>query len=217
MANKINIGLIDDQLLFVRSLSTLIKTFIGFSTVIEAQQASQLFQYLTSDCPKPDILLIDVHMPGTDGIELAKRLSEVYPFIKLVALSTDDDDVTIIKMIKAGCCSYMLKEIHPDELEKALREIYLKGYYNADYYNINYRRLLVKATEEKTTLLSGREKEFITLAASENTYKYIAGQMHVSERTVDGYRESVFEKLKVQSRVGMVLEGIRLKLIELPS
>jgi len=118
-------------------------------------------------------------------------------------------------MIKAGCCAYLLKDIHPDELDKALHEIYNKGYYNADAANINFRRLLQHQQREDELHLSDKEKEFLKLSCSDATYKQIAATMHVSERTVDGYRESLFRKLSVQSRTGMALEAIRRNLVSL--
>jgi len=136
-----------------------------------------------------------------------------YAAVKLVALSMKDDDNTILTMLRAGCCAYLLKDIHPNELEKAILEIDKKGYYNADASNVNFRRLLLHAQKEEKLVLTDRERKFLQLACSDLTYKQIAGEMIVSERTVDGYRESLFQKLNVQSRVGMALEAIRKNLV----
>ena len=126
-----------------------------------------------------------------------------------------DDDATIISMIRAACCAYLLKDIHPDELDKALHEIHAKGYYNADAANINYRRLLQHQDKQNELHLSDKEKQFLQLSCSDATYKQIASTMNVSERTVDGYRENLFRKLDVQSRTGMALEAIRRNLVSL--
>jgi DNA-binding NarL/FixJ family response regulator len=154
-------------------------------------------------------------MPVMDGKQTAEYLSQKFPAIKLVALSMKDDDATIISMIKAGCCSYLLKDIHPEELNKALHEIYKKGYYNSDAANINYRRLLQHQEKQNELQLTEKEKQFLQFACSDATYKQIASEMHVSERTVDGYRENLFKKLNVQSRTGMALEAIRRNLVNL--
>jgi DNA-binding NarL/FixJ family response regulator len=142
-------------------------------------------------------------------------LSKKYPLIKLVALSMKDDDITIISMLRAGCCAYLLKDIHPDELEKALEEIDEKGYYNADQANINFRRLILAGKKEEANRLTEKEKIFLQYACSDLTYKQIASKMNLAERTIDGYRESIFEKLNVQSRVGMAMEAIRRKLVNI--
>lgn len=211
--STITLGVVDDHQLFLKSLSLLIGTFDNFNIIVEALNGKDLIEKVTANSIHPDILLVDVNMPVMDGEATVLYISEHFPDIKTVALSMKDDDMTILKMIKAGCCAYLLKDIHPHELEKALVEIYNKGYYNADRSNINYRRLLQSAKKEESIALSTKEKQFLTYASSDLTYKQIAAEMIVSERTVDGYREILFQKFNVQSRVGMVLEGVRRNLV----
>jgi DNA-binding NarL/FixJ family response regulator len=211
----VTIGIADDQQLFLRSLVTLVNTFKRFRVITDALNGEELIKKLETGAEKPDIILLDVNMPVMDGVATAQRIAEKFPAIKLVALSMKDDDTTVISMLKAGCCAYLLKDIHPDELEKALEEINSKGYYNADAANINYRRLIEHKKKQESVKLNDREMTFIQLACSELTYKQIAAEMHLAERTIDGYRESVFEKLNVQSRVGMAMEAIRRKWVEL--
>ena len=210
---KITIGIADDHQLFLKSLASLIEKFSQIDVVAEALNGEKLLSKLLVMKTFPDIILLDVNMPVMDGAMTASIIAEKYPTIKLVALSMKDDDNSIINMIKAGCCAYLLKDIHPDELERALNEIYKNGYYNADVSNVNYRRLILKTQEEEAIIFSEREKAFLKLACSDLTYKQIAATMYLAERTIDGYRESLFEKLKVQSRVGMVLEALRRELV----
>lgn len=211
--NPVTIGVTDDEQLFVKSLALLINTFNRFTTVLEALSGEDLLKKLDAGVQQPDILLLDVNMKLMDGIQTAARVAQQFPSIKLVALSTKDDDTTIINMLKAGCCAYLVKDIHPNELEKALDEINNKGYYNADAANINYRRLMLHDQKQDGIQLTDREKSFLQLACSDLTYKQIAAQMHLSERTIDGYREAIFEKFNVQSRVGMAMEAIRRKIV----
>lgn len=212
---NITLGIADDHQLFLKSLSLLISSLKDFTILVEAMNGKDLIDKLELKKMKPDIILLDVNMPVMDGKQTAEYLTVKYPAIKLVALSMKDDDETIISMIKAGCCAYLLKDIHPDELDKALHEIYTKGYYNSDAANINFRRLLQHQQKQDELHLSDKEKEFLQLACSDATYKQIAATMHVSERTVDGYRENIFKKLNVQSRTGMALEAIRRELVKL--
>lgn len=150
-----------------------------------------------------------------DGIETTKWLSSTYPAMQLIALSMNDKDKAIINMFRAGCCAYMLKDTHPTELEKALQEVIAKGYYNADAGNVNFRRLLMKADEKPEITLTAKELQFLKFACSEFTYKQIADKMGLSERTIDGYRESLFQKFHVQSRVGLCLEALRKEFVTL--
>lgn len=210
---KIKTGIVDDHRLFLKSLTMMLQSFNDYEVVVEASNGRDLQERMNDENNLPEILLIDVNMPVMDGIETAVWVNEKFPQIKLVALSQNDSDKTIIGMIKAGCCAYLLKDTHPNELEKALREIYTKGFYNADESNINFRRLL--QFEKESTKITDREMTFLNLACSDLTYKQIASQMNLSERTIDGYRESLFHKLNVQSRVGLALEAIRKGLVNL--
>jgi DNA-binding NarL/FixJ family response regulator len=210
---NINIGVADDHQLFLKSLSLLINSFKGFQIVAEAVNGEELLSRIAKLPACPDIILIDVNMPVMDGAAATKQILALYPATKVIALSMKDNDATIIEMLKAGCCAYLLKDIHPTELEKALLEVYETGAYYNDASNVNYRRLLVQS--EQSQILTEREKEFLSLACSDLTYKAIAAKMNVTERTVDGYREILFHKLNVQSRTGMVLEALRRQLITL--
>lgn len=205
----------DDHQLFLKSLRLMLESFQDFQVITEAANGKEVQEKLTGLAELPDIILLDVKMPVMGGEETAIWLTAHYPAVKIVALSMNDDDKTIIKMIKAGCCAYLLKDTSPDELEKALHQVSDKGYYNADAANINFRRLLKAQTETDALNVTEREKQFLQLACSDLTYKQIAAMMNLSERTIDGYRESLFGKFNVQSRVGLALEAIRQQIVQL--
>jgi DNA-binding NarL/FixJ family response regulator len=211
----ITIAVADDHRLFLKSLSALIENYQGLSIVAEAVNGTELIERLNALPALPDIIIIDVNMPNMDGETATIQIKQKHPEAKVVALSMKDDDRSIIKMIRAGCCAYLLKDIHPDELEKALHEIHKKGSYNADTVNINYRRLLQYTQQEEAMQINEKEMRFLQLACSDLTYKQIASDLNVSERTVDSYRESLFQKMNVQSRVGMALEAVRRNLVKL--
>lgn len=211
----INIAIVDDHQLFLKTLSLFITTLKEYSIVAEAKNGEELISKLQSVDTLPDIALIDVNMPVMDGVATATHLNKNFPSIRLVALSMKDDENSILNMLGAGCCAYLLKDIQLEELDKALQEIYNKGYYNSDAVNINYRRLLQFKEKQNELQLTDKEQEFVQLACSDITYKQIAARMNVSERTVDTYRENLFKKLNVQSRTGMALEAIRRNLANL--
>jgi DNA-binding NarL/FixJ family response regulator len=212
---KISIGIVDDHQLVLKSLCSLLESFGSFSVILEALNGRQALEKLKLLPSAPDIVLVDVDMPVMNGFDTVKAILEQYPGSKTAALSMKEDDVSIINMIRAGCCAYLLKDIHPMELEKALIQINERGYYNADASNINFRRLLLKTQANEALQLTEKERQFLKLACSDKTYKQIAAEMHLSERTIDGYREVLFQKLNVQSRVGMAMEAIRLGVVSL--
>jgi DNA-binding NarL/FixJ family response regulator len=209
---KITIGIADDQQLFLRSLSKLINSFAGFEVMVEALNGEELLKGIQILKTVPDIILIDVRMPVMDGPTAVNKITLSYPNIKTVALSMKEDDHSILTMLRAGCSAYLLKDVHPAELEKALKEVYDTGYYNSDSFSTHYRRLL-KHMDLNELKITDREKAFLKLACSDFTYKEIASKMFLSEKTIDGYRDSLFQKLNVKSRVGMALEAIRLELV----
>jgi len=209
---KITVGIADDQQLFLRSLSGLINSFDNFEVIVEALNGAELLKQLTTLEKLPDIVLIDVQMPVMDGPATVCQIAERFPLIKAAALSMKEDDHSILSMLRAGCSAYLLKDVHPKELETALLQLCETGFYNGDTFRLHYRRLLKSQEEIKFT---DREKQFLTLACSDFTYKEIASKMFLSEKTIDGYRESLFVKLNVKSRTGMALEGIKLGLVEL--
>src|SRR6185437_11321595 len=163
----------------------------------------------------PDIVLLDIHMPVMDGYATAAWLRNHYPRIRVMALSTMDSDVSIIKMIHQGARGYILKDADPKELQLAFDEIMDKGY----YYNEILTRKVIQSIHHGNESgvgfpkLTDRELEFLQHACSEKNYQQIAREMFVSERTVDGYRESLFKKFNVSNRVGLVLYAIRNQLV----
>ena len=212
---NVRIGIVDDHQLFLKSLSLMLGSFQNFKVIVEALNGKDLQEKLGKLKELPEIILLDVNMPVMNGLATAQWLNSNHPEIKIIALSMNDNDKTIIDMLKAGCSAYLLKDTHPDELEKAMNEVNTKGYYNGDASNINFRRLLMAEKSAGLLNITEKEKQFLQLACSDLTYKSIAFKMGLSERTIDGYRESLFQKLNVGSRVGLALEAIRKELVKL--
>ena len=127
-----------------------------------------------------------------------------------------DSDIAIIRMIRAGARGYLLKDAEPSELRRAFDDVLSLGYY---YNDLVSRKLLLgsglDAEADPAERLSEREAIFLRLACSEKTYYEIAREMFVSERTVDGYRDALFRKLGVASRVGLVLYAVKNGLVQL--
>lgn len=213
---KITVAIVDDHKLHVDAVKKLITESGKIEVVAAALNGETFLQQLLALPQPPDIALIDVEMKTMNGIAVATAIAEHYPNVKMVALSQREDDNTIIKMIRAGCCAYLIKNsMDFDQLENAIIEISTQGYYNADAINVNHRRIIAKTLKGEDIKVTAREKEFLQLACSDMGYKQIADRMSLSERTIDGYRESLFGKLNVHTRVGMVLEGLRRELISI--
>jgi DNA-binding NarL/FixJ family response regulator len=210
---KIKIGLVDDHQLFRKSV-TLMLSSLGFDAVVDAGNGKELQEKISKLTSLPDIMLIDVEMPVMNGVDTARWLKQTHPSVRLVALSMNDKEHIIMSMIRAGCCSYLLKDTAPDVLEYALREVYYKNYYNSEINNSNLGKLVIENQNEFAITYTEKEIEFLNLACTDLTYKQIGTKMKISERTVDGLRETLFTKLNVVSRTGMAMEGMRKGLIK---
>lgn len=210
---KIDIIIVDDHLLFSQALNGLISGFKDFNVSAVFANGNELVTYFSNDNKQPDIVLMDIQMPIMNGVEATKWLKENRPEIKVLALSMECEEETILKMLRAGARGYLLKDIHPSVLEHALNEVHKSGF----FYTENVANTLLNSANQKEKLreisLKSRELEFLKLACSEMTYKQISEIMFLSPKTVENYREALFEKLEVKSRIGLVLYAIKEKIV----
>ncbi len=198
--------IVDDHKLFAQSLQILVNSFEGFQVMNVFKNGEELVKYLEDGNPSPDILLLDMRMPVMNGMETMAWLKENQPDQKVLTLTVDQQDETIIKMLKLGCRGYLLKDIDPEEFEHALNAIDKNGYYSNQTIS---DALSHEERKKKYEELTNRELEFLNHACSELTYKQVAEEMHLSPKTIDNYRESLFGKLHVKSRVGLVMFAIK--------
>jgi len=208
------VALVDDHKLFRKGVAELINNFSGFQVIWEANNGLEFIQQLkTSNAP--DIVLLDINMPEMDGYETAIWIKQERPQIKVLALSMYDDEDAIIKMLRYGARGYILKDAEPQELKTALHELVKKGYYYSELVTGTLLHSIHKEAEDinkhnpDAVKLNDRETEFLKLACSELTYKEIADKMCLAPRTIDGYREALFEKLHVKNRIGLVLYALK--------
>lgn len=207
---KIPVAIIDDHVLLRSALSRLVNTFDQYTVLFEADNGKRLKEQILLH-QIPEIVLLDVNMPEMDGYETTQWLHKNYPFIKVLVLSMLSDEKTIIKMFRLGARGYLLKNTDPEELHKALDAINSQNVYLSEYVSTKLVTGLNNASDkvESEVVLNERERDFLRHACTELSYKEIAEKMHLSPRTIDDYRQSLFAKLKVHSRVGLVMYAIR--------
>jgi DNA-binding NarL/FixJ family response regulator len=206
------IALVDDHRLFRSGIASLIKNLKGYDILFEAANGEELIAKIQSGL-NPDIILLDINMPVMNGINTAQWLRSAHPGIRVIVLSMFDDAEKVIAMLRLGIRGYLLKDAEPVEFELALQRVSQGDVYYPGFVT----KYLIDNIDPPVDLekLHSREVEFLKWAGTELTYKEIADQMGVSVRTVDGYRDHLFEKLDVKSRVGLVLYAIKNKLIDL--
>lgn len=201
----IKIALIDDHVLLRRSLGKLIEMMEGFTVVQEASNGKDFIDEFKHH-PVPDIILMDITMPVMDGMETAGWLKKNFPKIKILALSMLKSDLVVIRMLRNGAGGYILKDCDSCELRTALEEIYEHGYF---YNDLVTPKMTARHLSPDIILLNIQELSFLRWACTELTHKQIADEMGVSPRTIDGYRDSLFRKLHVNSRVGIAVYAIK--------
>lgn len=211
----IKIALVDDHVILRKSLGVLIGMLQDFEVVIEAGNGQEFIEQLRIS-QHPDIVLMDITMPVMDGVETTKWLKQHQPGIKVIALSMLKNDMVVIRMLKNGARGYILKDCDPQELRQALHDVYNKGYY---YNEVVTPRMKVKGGDkedsERPQMFNEGELVFLRWACTEKTYKEIADEMGVSVRTIDGYRDALFQKLNITTRVGLAMYAIKHGLVTL--
>jgi DNA-binding NarL/FixJ family response regulator len=212
------IALVDDHVLLRNGLAGLVKS-LGHEVLFEADNGRDLIDKLH---PKlvPAIILLDINMPEMDGYDTAKWLKKNYPGIKVLALSMYDNEQAVINMLKCGAKGYILKDSDPAQLTTAISDLETKGFYYSDFISGKLINAINNSDgeeypDQEHVHLNEREKEFLRHSCSELTYKEIAEKMFVSPRTVDGYRDALFEKLHVKTRVGLVMYALRRGLVDM--
>ncbi len=191
-----------------------------YTVIFEADNGKDLQTKLTPE-NTPDILLLDINMPEMDGFSTVKWLNVHFPLIKTLVVSMIEKEETVVNMLKLGIKGYLCKDVEPKELSEALHSVYNKGFYYTDFIT---GKLLYSIQQEggegysgghTSTSFNDREREFLKLVCSELTYNDIAVKMSLSPKTIDGYRNALFEKLNIKSRVGLALYAVKHGLVQI--
>ncbi|NOT51917.1 MAG: response regulator transcription factor [Chitinophagaceae bacterium] len=206
-----NIALVDDHSLLRGTLASLINSFDGYTVLFEADNGLEFIEKLKNH-PRPHVVLLDITMPEMDGYETATWIKKNIPSVKILVLSMSDQESDIIRMLREGARGYLLKDSKPAVLRKALEEVRVKGFYMNELVSnkmLNFVTGNGPHSSADIPLLTEKEAIFLEMACTEMTYKEIADKMKMSQRTVEGYRDDLFKKLNVVSRVGLVVFAIR--------
>lgn len=214
----VSIAIVDDHTLFRKGLIRLIE-LVGsqYTIAFEADNGKDLQEKL-QHYPAPDIILLDINMPHMDGYQTVQWLSENHPLTKVLVVSMIEKEETIVTMLKLGVKGYLGKDVEPKELSEALHAVMNKGYYYTDFITgklVHSIQLGKKNINRELPPMNDRELDFLKLACSELTYNEIAAKMFLSPKTIDGYRNALFERLNVKSRVGLALWAVKHGVVKL--
>jgi DNA-binding NarL/FixJ family response regulator len=211
--DKIRVLIADDQSLFLESLSTFLQNYAEDIEVVGlAKNGSAALEQAAK--LHPDIVLMDVHMPVMDGVEATRRLIESQPGVKIIILSTYDEDEYVRKALRLGAAGYLLKDISPTELIASIRALKSGAVQISPQIVAKLMQSLL--AEEPSPVreiaerlewfesLTRREREVFTLIATGYDNAQIAAQLHLAEHTVRNHVSMIYSKLEVQDRFQII-------------
>lgn len=214
---KIDVCVVDDHHLFRKALCQLLITFPRINEVSDAENGLKCLELLAKK--KPHVVILDLEMPGMNGVDCAEKLVVQYPDVKIIILTMHNIEHSILHMIEIGVHSFLLKNSHPSELERAIYGVVDKDFYHNDLFVSVLRKGMrnqLRARRPDLHLqseLSEREKEVLRLICEDNTTKEIAARLSINEKTVFSHKENLQTKLRVKTTVGLVRAAFEMGLI----
>ncbi|PKB17724.1 response regulator transcription factor [Flavobacterium sp. 5] len=219
MSKTIKIILVDDEVLFRKGISFLLTREENIEVVFEASNGLELMEFLKSDNPKPDIIIMDLKMPLLNGIEATKIIRKDFPDIKIIALTSYDSKSFIANMVDVGAVSYLVKNTTPQELFATINEVAEKGFYYSDYVMNIIQKDIVSNKKSKcsfdTNFITSRELEVLQLICKQKSTIEIGEKLFISPRTVEGHRNNLLLKTESKNIAGLVVFAIQHELVSL--
>jgi DNA-binding NarL/FixJ family response regulator len=219
-SGTIRVLVADDHALFRRGLEMVLESEPDIEVVGEANDGQEAVRLATEHVP--EIVLMDVRMPGGGGIEACQAIKEVSPTVKILMLTISDEEEDLYEAIKAGASGYLLKEISIDEVADAIRSVHAgQSLISPSMATklLNEFAHMAKKEEEKAAApaprLTDREMEVLTLVAQGLNNRDIAKELFISENTVKNHVRNILEKLHLHSRMEAVVYAVREKLLEI--
>jgi DNA-binding NarL/FixJ family response regulator len=210
-SGTIRVLIADDHELFRAGVRGLLRGFSGIDVVAEAANGNEAVELTLRH--KPDILLMDVAMPGLNGIDAAQRITGASPQTRVIILSMHTGEEHVTRALKAGATGYLLKDAQPAELERAVRLV-SRG---EPYLSPAVSKLLVqgyaRGGDNPLERLTSRQREVLQLIAEGHTTKAIASRLRVSVKTVETHRAQLMERLGIRDVPGLVRFAIRRGLV----
>lgn len=215
--NIIKVAIADDHKIFRKGVILSLRQHTNITFIAEAENGEDLLKQLENE--QPDIVLMDLRMPGKDGVETTKELSKRFPNVRILILTMFEDERFVSHLMENGANGYLLKNADPAEIKKAIMEVMARGYYLSNFVN----RILLKRSNGKNKavpslnneiVLSDKEKEVVTLLCMEFTASEIAQKMEISPRTVESIKDRLMERFGLKNTAGLVFFAVKNNLID---
>lgn len=207
----------DDHKIFRKGVILSLRAFTNIKFVLEAENGDELLQGIAE--AEPDVVLMDLRMPGKDGMETTKLLTKQYPQIHIIVLSMYEDERFVSHMMENGANGYLLKNAEPQEIRRAIMDVHEKGYYLNNFVN----RILLKKSHSKQKMvpsltneitLSDKERDVLKFICMEFTAQEIAQKMEISPRTVEAIKDRLMERFGSKNTAGLVFFAVKNNLVD---
>lgn len=215
--NVIKVAIADDHKIFRKGVVLSLRPYTNIRFVQEAEHGDDLLAGLKES--EPDVILMDLRMPGKDGIETTKIVSKQYPHIRIIILTMYEDERFVYHMMENGANGYLLKNAEPQEIRKAIMDVHEKGYYLNNFVN----RILLKRSHSRNKVipslnneitLSDKERDVLRFICMEFTAQEIAQKMEISPRTVEAIKDRLMERFGSKNTAGLVFFAVKNNLVD---
>jgi len=213
----IKVAIADDHKIFRKGVILSLRPFTNLKFVLEADNGDELLKGIPE--ADPDVVLMDLRMPGKDGIETTKMMTKLYPKIKVVVLTMYEDERFVYHLMENGANGYLLKNAEPQDIRRAVMDVYEKGYYLNNFVN----RILLKRSHARQKVvpslnseitLSEKEKDVLRYICMEFTAQEIAKKMSISARTVEAIKDRLMERFGSKNTAGLVFFSVKNNLVD---
>ena len=213
----IKVAIADDHKIFRKGVILSLRPFTNIKFVLEAENGDELLSGVAA--AEPDVVLMDLRMPGKDGIETTKALTKQFPNIHIIVLSMYEDERFVSHMMENGANGYLLKNAEPQEIRRAIIDVFEKGYYLNNFVN----RILLKKSHAKQKVipslnseitLSDKERDVLKFICMEFTAQEIAQKMEISPRTVEAIKDRLMERFGSKNTAGLVFFAVKNNLVD---
>jgi DNA-binding NarL/FixJ family response regulator len=221
MLTPIRLMLADDHLLVRAGVRMLLENLSDFQIVAETDNGISALELIAKHLP--DIVLLDIALPGMNGLDVTERVTAQFPTVRVLLLSMHNSEEYVLRAMRLGAAGYLLKDTSPTELEMALRAVAQGESYLSPAISRHVIDGYVQRTSSAATLetaqtanakhLSPRQKEVLKLIASGYTTKEIAQRLGITAKTADAHRTSLMKELDIHEIAGLVRYAIRIGLI----
>lgn len=215
--NVIKVAIVDDHKIFRKGVVLSLRPYTNIRFVQEAEHGDDLLAGVKES--EPDVILMDLRMPGKDGIETTKIVSKQYPHIRIIILTMYEDERFVYHMMENGANGYLLKNAEPQEIRKAIMDVHEKGYYLNNFVN----RILLKRSHSRNKVipslnneitLSDKERDVLRFICMEFTAQEIAQKMEISPRTVEAIKDRLMERFGSKNTAGLVFFAVKNNLVD---